>query len=64
MPGKVIAPIRKWWSDVTGSREYFRYYDKEDRKRRLGGQFLTLITIILGIIYLIWHCQNINWDIW
>jgi len=64
MPGKVIAPIRKWWSDVTGSREYFRYYDKEDRKRRLGGQFLTLITIILGIIYLIWHWQNINWDIW
>lgn len=64
MSGKVIGTIRKWWSDVTGSREYFRYYDKEDRKRRLGGQFLTLITMVLGIIYLIWHWQNINWDIW
>lgn len=56
--------IKGWWSDVLGTRAGFRYFEKEDRKRRLSGQFLTLVTIGLGIWYLIWHFQCINWAFW
>ncbi len=53
--------VKKWWSDILGARDYLRYLEKEDRKRRLAGQFLTLITIVLGIYYLLWHAGHINW---
>ncbi len=33
-----------------------------DRRGRLAGQFLTLITIGLGIYYLCWHALHINWE--
>ena len=59
-----LQAIKKWWSDVLGTRVYFRFLEKEDRKRRLAGQFLTFITIILGFSYLIWHFDFINWDFW
>jgi len=56
--------IKRWWSDVLGTRVYFRYLEKEDRKRRLAGQFSTFITIILGCYYIIWHFKAINWGFW
>ena len=59
-----MLAIRKWLSDVLGTRKYLRYLEKEDRWRRLAGQFLTLITIALGTYYLVWHWQHINWDAW
>jgi hypothetical protein len=61
---KIYWAIKKWWADVLGTRQYFRYLEKEDRRRRLAGQFLTLITIALGIIYLSWHWQYINYTVW
>ncbi|MGZ6193074.1 MAG: SPOR domain-containing protein [Syntrophales bacterium] len=61
---KILWSIQKWLSDVLGTREYFRYLEKEDRGRRLTGQFLTLITIAVGTYYLVWHWQHINWDAW
>ncbi len=61
---KILWPLKKWWSDVSGNKEYYRYHEKNDRKRRLSGQFLTIITITLGLIYLTWHWQRINWEIW
>jgi cellulose synthase (UDP-forming) len=61
---KIVWAVAKWWSDVTGTRQYFRYLEKEDRRRRLAGQFSTFITIALGIFYLSWHSQHINWDVW
>lgn len=61
---KFIIAIQKWFSDVLGTREYFRHLEKEDRRRRLAGQFFTIITITLGAIYLIWHWRHINWDAW
>jgi cellulose synthase (UDP-forming) len=61
---KIWQAVRRWWSDVLGTRVYFRYFEKEDRKRRLAGQFLTFITIVLGIFYLLWHVRNINWTLW
>jgi cellulose synthase (UDP-forming) len=63
---KKIVPgvVLKWWSDVLGTRTYSRYLEKEDRRRRIAGQFLTFITIGTGIFYLVWHWQHINWDAW
>jgi len=61
---KIFWSFKKWFSDVLGTRQYFRYQEKEDRRRRLAGQFLTIISITLGVIYLIWHWQHINWDVW
>jgi len=61
---RIFRAIQKWVSDVLGTRGYFRYLEKEDRKRRLAGQFLTLITIALGIFYCAWYLQHINWAVW
>jgi cellulose synthase (UDP-forming) len=60
--GKMLLLLRRWWSDVLGTRQYKRHLEKEDRKRRLAAQILTLITVVLGIVYLVWHWQHINWD--
>jgi cellulose synthase (UDP-forming) len=59
-----LQAIKKWWSDVLGTRVYFRFGEKEDRKRRLAGQFFTFITIGLGFSYLLWHFDFINWGFW
>ena len=59
-----LQAIKKWWSDVLGTRVYFRFGEKEDRKRRLAGQFFTFITIGLGFSYLFWHFEFINWGFW
>lgn len=59
---QMFRSIKKWLSDVVGKREYHRHLEKKDRARRLAAQFLTLITIVAGIYYLVWHWQNINWD--
>jgi cellulose synthase (UDP-forming) len=59
---KILPGLKAWWSDVIGTQSYLRYFEREDRKRRLAGQFLTIITIGLGIYYLAWHAQHINWE--
>jgi len=41
-----------------------RYREREDRRRRLLGQILALLTVIWGIGYLIWHASVINWEAW
>jgi cellulose synthase (UDP-forming) len=61
---KILGPIRKWFSDVFGTRTYLRYNEKEDRWRRVTGQILTLLTAVLGLVYLYWHWTHINWTIW
>jgi cellulose synthase (UDP-forming) len=58
----MIENIREWWSDVSGNRQYHRYLEKKDRRRRLTGQLLTFTTIIFGIYYLAWHWFHINRD--
>ncbi|MEW6376999.1 MAG: glycosyltransferase family 2 protein [Thermodesulfobacteriota bacterium] len=63
MAQRIYQVIKRWWADVLGTRDYFRYLEKEDRKRRLAGQFFTFITIVLGIFYLLWHARHINWDV-
>lgn len=56
--------IKRWCLDILGTRKYLRYREKEDRWRRITGQILTLITAVLGVIYLYWHWVHINWSIW
>jgi cellulose synthase (UDP-forming) len=58
----ILLGLKTWWSDVKGTQSYLRYFEREDRRRRLAGQFLTIITIGLGIYYLAWHAQHINWE--
>ncbi len=64
MAKRIQGAIKKWWTDVLGTRAYFRYLEKEDRKRRIAGQIFTFVTIGLGISYLLWHVRYINWDFW
>lgn len=61
---KILRPAGAWWSDVLGNREYHRYSERKDRGRRLTAQFLTLITMVAGVYYLVWHWMHINWDAW
>jgi cellulose synthase (UDP-forming) len=56
--------IKRLCSDILGTRKYLRYREKEDRLRRITGQILTLITMVLGTVYLYWHLFHINWSIW
>jgi len=61
---RVWRVIKKWWSDVSGTKVYFRYFEKEDRRRRLASQFLTFVTVGLGFWYLLWHFDCINRGFW
>lgn len=58
--GKFITFIK----DLFGLLPYLRYREREDRRRRLLGQSLTLIALILGAYYLWWHLHYINWHYW
>ncbi len=54
----------RFFQDLFGRLQYRRYQEKEDRRRRLIGQILSLVAAILGVFYLIWHYHYINWAIW
>jgi len=48
------TPFRYTWADWRGRLPYQRYLDREDRPRRLAAQALSLVTLILGSVYLVW----------
>ena len=50
--------------DLLGRQSYQRFREREDRRRRLLAQFFTILTMVIGIYYLIWHYFYINWHIW
>jgi cellulose synthase (UDP-forming) len=50
--------------DLLGRQSYQRFREREDRRRRLLTQFFTILTMVIGIYYLIWHYFYINWSIW
>ncbi len=64
MVQNLIRAFFTWWGDVLGTRKYLRYLEKEDRRRRVAGQILTIVTILVGTSYLVWHWRYINWDAW
>ena len=54
----------RFFKDILKRQHYRRYRENEDRRRRLLGQFLALIAMVLGLYYLFWHYFYINWQIW
>ncbi|MBI4642563.1 MAG: glycosyltransferase [Deltaproteobacteria bacterium] len=56
--------MKGFFKDLFKRRLYQRYQEKEDRRRRLTGQLLSIIAIIVGAFYLFWHFRHINWSIW
>lgn len=58
-----MAIIQGIIDDIRQKRVYRRYYEKEDRKRRIAGQLLTLLANIVGIYYIIWLCTFLNWKV-
>lgn len=56
--------MKRFFQDLLNKHPYQRYREKEDRCRRLAGQILSIIAIIMGVFYLIWHFRFINWSIW
>lgn len=61
---EVMSHFKLLWRDLRGRQQYRRFREKEDRKRRLLAQIFTLLTLITGIYYLIWHAYRINWETW
>jgi cellulose synthase (UDP-forming) len=54
----------RFFQDLFRKLPYHRYGEKEDRLRRLVGQILSLLAVIMGVVYLIWHSLHINWSAW
>jgi len=60
----LIKPAHNFALDLLGKKSYQRYREREDRKRRLLAQVLSLAAVGVGIYYLIWHYHYINWSVW
>ena len=43
-----------FWSDLLRRPPHRRYLDLQDRPRRLRAQAFSLLTLVLGLAYLIW----------
>ncbi len=50
--------------DLIGKADYRRFREREDRRRRLLSQLLSLFAFVLGVFYLIWHYRHIAWETW
>ena len=49
-----LNPVQTFWADWRRRLPYRRYRDLEDRPRRLAAQNLSLLTLVLGALYLSW----------
>ena len=49
-----LDPVQTCLADWRRRLPYRRYLDLEDRPRRLAAQNLSLLTLILGALYLAW----------
>jgi cellulose synthase (UDP-forming) len=54
----------RFFQDLFKRLHYRRFQERDDRRRRLMGQVLALIAMLMGLYYLIWHYFYINWQIW
>ncbi len=52
--------MRVLWADWRAKLPYRRYYEWEDRPRRLRAQFFSLLTLVSGGVYLGW----LAWQTW
>src|SRR6266496_3896663 len=56
--------VKHWVHDLTGKKRYGRYYEKEDRQRRLRAQIYSLLAVLASGVYLIWLLTRLNLDAW
>lgn len=56
--------IKSWADDVTGRKPYKRYFEKEDRNRRLKSQILSVLSVLSTLVYLIWLATRLNLEVW
>jgi cellulose synthase (UDP-forming) len=56
--------IRRWIQDLNGSKPYRRYYEREDRRRRLLAQIYSLLAVLASVIYLLWLSTRLNLNMW
>jgi len=56
--------IGTWFDDLRGKREYRRYREKDERKTRIAGQVMSLLTIICALYYLAWCLLHASWQYW
>ena len=49
-----LNPVQTFWADWRRRLPYRRYRDLEDRPRRLAAQNSSLLTLLLGALYLAW----------
>jgi hypothetical protein len=47
-------PLLFFWADLRGRLPYRRYLDRTDRPRRLRACAFGLLTVVLGLAYLVW----------
>ena len=57
-------PVKQWIHDLTGKKQYGRYYEKEDRRRRLLAQIYSLLAVLASVVYLVWLFTRLNLDVW
>lgn len=59
-------PLRFLWADRRRRLPYRRYLDLEDRGRRLAAQDFSLLTLVCGVVYLVWLtrlvCRTRGWQ--
>ncbi len=63
-PGQRTGPPRHFFQELFRSEtvRYRRYLEREDRARRLKSQALSALTIISGLVYIIWVGFALNYD--
>jgi len=49
-----MDPFSFFWADLRGRLPYRGYLEREDRGRRLRALFFSLLTLILGVSYILW----------
>lgn len=52
------------WTELRGKKTYYRYREREDRKRRILGVTLHLLTTVSAVVYLFWALTVLNWSVW
>src|SRR5918996_63696 len=56
--------FREWVSDIRGRKEYRRYRERDDRRRRVRAQMLATLALLLTVVYDAWLARHLNLDAW
>ena len=56
--------FREWVSDIRGRKEYRRFRERDDRRRRVRAQLLAVLALSLTVAYDVWLAGHLNLDAW